>query len=296
MPEARSRVRGAAASAPWRLKLAGKLVLARLPVDYGVWSRLTLFKHGTMDEPAYAEGVFRGHLERVSPADGFTVLELGPGDTAFTAVVAAALGASRIVLVDVAPFARREVEPYREMARYLRRGGLPVPDVEDAQTFEQVMERCSAEYLTDGVVSLQALPDRSVDFSFSHAVLEHVRAAELPALIREVRRLTARGGASSHVIDLQDHLAHALNNLRFSDRVWESRLFSSSGFYTNRLRRSDLLRLFEEAGFEATVVGEARWARVPTPRDRLAPRFRSASEDDLLVHNLEVVLRPLEAT
>jgi hypothetical protein len=283
-------------SAPWRLKLAAKLVLARLPVGYGVWSRLTLFKHGSMDEPAYAEAVFRRHLDRVSPSDGYTVLELGPGDTVFTAVAAAALGAARTILVDAGPFARQDVEAYREMARHLEREGLPAPDLEEADTFEQVLERCSADYLTGGVQSLRTLSNASVDFSFSHAVLEHVRAGELPVLLRELRRVTAPSGASSHVIDLEDHLAHALNNLRFSDRVWESRPFTSSGFYTNRLRRSDLLRLFQQADFDAEVVAEARWERLPTPRKRLAPRFRFASEDDLLVHNLEVVLRPLGAT
>jgi len=296
VPEARSRLRRGAATAPWRLKLAAKLVLARLPVAYGSWSRLTLFKHGTMDEPAYAEGVFRRHLERVAPRDAYVALELGPGDTAFTAVVAAYLGAARTVLVDVGPFARRDVEGYRKMARYLAAAGLSGPELEDAQSFEEMLERCSAEYLVGGLESLRSLGDGSVDFSFSHAVLEHVRAGELPALLRELRRVTATGGASSHVIDLQDHLAHGLNNLRFSDRVWESRLFASSGFYTNRVRRSDLLRLFDETGFETEVVAEARWERLPTPRARLAPRFRSLSDDDLLVHNLEVVLRPREAT
>jgi hypothetical protein len=296
VPDQRSRARAAVAGAPWRLKLAAKLVLARLPVEYGTWSRMTLFKHGTMDEPDYAEGVFRRHLERVSPPAGFTVLELGPGDTAFTAVVARALGAERSLLVDVGPFARRDVEPYRELARRLARRGLPAPDLEGAETFDDLLEGCSATYLTGGLASLQALDAGFVDLSFSHAVLEHVRAAELPAVLRELRRIASPDGGSSHVIDLQDHLAHALNNLRFSERVWESRLFASSGFYTNRLRRSQLLELFADAGFDAEVVDEARWEQPPTPRARLAEPFRSAAEDDLLVHNLEVVLRPNHAT
>jgi len=267
-------------------------VLSRLHLGYGFWSRLTLFKHGTMDEPAYAEEVFLRHFERVAPPSGFVALELGPGDTAFSALIGHALGASRVVLVDVGRFAVEDVEPYREMAAHLRARGLPVTDLDDARSLEEVLERCSATYLTDGLDSLRGLDDGSVDFSFSHAVLEHVRVAELPALVSELRRVTADGGGSSHVVDLEDHFAHALNNLRFSDRVWESKLFANSGFYTNRVRSSELVDLFQDAGFDVEVVADARWRALPTPRSKLAPRFRAASEDDLLVHNVELVARP----
>jgi SAM-dependent methyltransferase len=292
VPERRSLARRAAAAAPWRVKLAAKLVLARLPLDYGFWSGLTLFKHGPMDDPAYALDVFRRHYEHAQPRPGFSVLELGPGDTAFTAVVARAFGASRTVLVDAGPFAITDVEPYRRMAHELARQGLPAPELDDAASFEDVLERCSATYLTGGLGSLRTLDTESIDLSFSQAVLEHDRAAEMAPVLRELRRVTAPGGASSHVVDLEDHLAHALNNLRFSERVWESRLFASSGFYTNRLRRSRLLEIFDEAGFETEVVAEGRWSALPTPRARLAPAYRSAPEDDLLVRSLEVVLRP----
>jgi SAM-dependent methyltransferase len=292
VPDRRSRLRRAAAAAPWRLKLAGKLVLSRLQIGYGFWSRLTLFKHGTMDEPAYAEEVFLRHFERIAPPQGFVALELGPGDTVFSALIARALGASRVTLVDVGRFALEEVEPYRQMAAYLASRGLPAPDLSGARSLDDVLACCSAIYLTDGLDSLRGIEDSSVDFSFSHAVLEHVRAAELPELLRELHRLTAPGGGSSHVVDLEDHFAHALNNLRFSDRVWESKLFANSGFYTNRVRSSELVDLFQQAGFDVEVVADARWRALPTPRSKLAPRFRAASEDDLLVHNVELVARP----
>jgi Methyltransferase domain len=291
VPE-RTPLRRVLASTPWRLKIAAKLVLSRLHLGYGFWSRLSLFKHGSMDDPAYAEQIFLRHFGRVATPPGFVVLELGPGDTAFSAVIAHALGASRTVLVDVGPFARRDVELYRKMACHLADRGLPVADLEDAHTFEEVLERCSASYLTGGVDSLRTVPDDSVNLSFSHAVLEHVRAAELPAILRELRRVTAPSGGSSHLIDLEDHLAHALNSLRFSDRIWESHLFASSGFYTNRFRKAALLEVFADAGFDTQIVAEAQWPELPTPRSRLAPQFRAASNDDLLVHSLEVVLRP----
>jgi hypothetical protein len=289
----RSRLRRIVAAAPWPVKLGGKLILARLPVSNDRWARLTLFKHGAMDDPAYAYGVFTKHFERASPRAGFVALELGPGDSAFSAVIAAAYGARRTYLIDVDDFACRDVELYLDMARFLRHRGLPAPDLTGVRSLDEVLARCSAGYLTDGVASLRQLPDGSIDFSWSHAVLEHVRKAELPVMLRELHRVTALGGASSHVIDLEDHLAHALNNLRFPEGVWESRLFAESGFYTNRMRRSQLLELFQSTGFEIEVVAEDRWERLPTSRAALAEEFRRLEEDELGVRGVEVVLTRL---
>src|SRR6185503_2514576 len=50
---------------PWWGKIAAKVVLARLPLDYRVWKRLHLFQHGTMEEPGYAHQVFKDHFDVV---------------------------------------------------------------------------------------------------------------------------------------------------------------------------------------------------------------------------------------
>ncbi len=63
---------------------------------------------------------------------------------------------------------------------------------------------------------------------------EHIRAARFLPMMLALRRAMATSGRNFHYIDLQDHLAYALNNLRSSDRVWESEFVAKSGFYTNR--------------------------------------------------------------
>ncbi|MEP6909246.1 MAG: class I SAM-dependent methyltransferase [Actinomycetota bacterium] len=285
-------VRRVLAESPWPVKILGKLLLSRLPVPYRSWSTLALFKHGAMEDPAYALDVVRGHVEAAAPPEGFVALELGPGDTAASALVAYALGARATHLVDAGPYARRDLAPYLRVAAFLRRLGLRTPELERARSLEDVLERCGATYSTEGIRSLRELPDASIDVSWSHAVLEHVRRDELPGTLRELRRLARPGGASSHEIDLEDHLAHALNSLRFPARMWESRLFASSGFYTNRLRASDLVRIFGQTGWEIQALRESRWAKLPTPRSRLAPEFRCLLDADLRVKQMRVLLRP----
>lgn len=138
-----------------------------------------------------------------------------------------------------------------------------------------------------------AIPDASVDFIWSQAVLEHIRRAEFPEFMAETRRVLKPEGVCSHRIDLKDHLGGSLHNLRFFEAVWESRFMSDSGFYTNRLRYGELLDIFRAAGFAVHVTDRREWNAPPIRRDKLAEPFRGLSEDDLSVSEFGVVLRPL---
>jgi hypothetical protein len=48
-------------SVPWQLKIAAKIVLARLPLPYHLWKKIGLFKQGGMERPEYALRIFRQH-------------------------------------------------------------------------------------------------------------------------------------------------------------------------------------------------------------------------------------------
>lgn len=278
---------------PWYAKIAAKLILARLPVDYRRWKKLGLFEHGHMDDPAYGERVFLRHFERSGLAghDGFACLELGPGDSLFSALLARAHGAGAVWLVDVGDFAERDPAAYRGMARHLEAKGLAVPPPEAFRSLATLLSACRAQYLVDGLASLRTLPSASLDFVWSQAVLEHIRRREFDALLLELRRLLRPGALMSHRIDLQDHLAQALNNLRFGERWWEAEWMARSGFYTNRLRFRDLLDRFASAGFVIESVEADRWPTLPTSRGALAAPFRDLPDEDLLVRGFDVVLR-----
>jgi len=279
---------------PWYGKMVAKLILSRLPVEHWAWKRLGLFEHGRMEEPAYAYGVFAKHFDRAGlrrPHDGFVGLELGPGDSLLTAMVAHAFGASASYLIDVGAFARADVKSYQAMAKFLQELGLTPPDIEGARSLESIISACRATYGTSGLVSLRAIPDRSIDFIFSHAVLQHLKRADFLETMHQLRRVLRRGGVCSHVVDLRDMLGGSLNNLRFPERIWESHFMAESGFYTNRIRYSEMLALFTRVGFRAEVVEKQCWDRLPTPRSKMVPPFRYLSEEELCVSGFEVVLQ-----
>ena len=278
-------------SVPWQLKIAAKIVLARLPLPYHFWEKIGLFKQGGMDRPEYALRIFRRHFDAARFAGkAFVGLELGPGDSLCSALIASTFGASRTFLVDVEPCASTNLAVYRRMESHLRQLGLCPPNLDRCRSMDDVAEACSAEYMTAGLASLREIPSASVDFTWSHAVLPFVRRDEFLPVLQELRRVQRPGGVASHCVPIKDIVGGKLNDLRFSQRIWESPFMANSRFYTNRLRYMELLRLFRQAGFEPEVVREIRWKTLPIPRRKMAKEFALLSEEDLQVSEFDVLL------
>jgi SAM-dependent methyltransferase len=288
---------------PWWARIGAKVVLSRLPVPYGAWKRLGLFEHGAMDRPDAAIETFLSHATaagvlsggRLRPlsgaadeADGFAFVELGPGDSMASALIGHVLGASRSWLVDAGRYATTSVEAYRRIAAALRSRGWPIGSGLAAGSTESMLEHCNARYLVDGIDSMARIPSASVDYGFSNAVLEHVPAEHFDRMVSEWARILRPGAVALHRVDLKDHLGGGLNNLRFSDAMWDSSLFRRSGFYTNRIRYGDIIDRFRSAGFAVEVIRCERWPRVPISRALLAPRFASIDDDDLRVSGFDI--------
>ncbi len=278
---------------PWWAKIGAKLVLSRLPVGYAFWQKLGLFRHGCMDAVDYPLSIFLSHVKRSGfegKLSGKTILELGPGDSVATALIAKAYGA-RTVLVDTGYYASKEMDIYRRFAATLVKLGLAAPSLDGMSSIEELLDVCEARYLTGGLASLREIDDSSIDMVFSQAVLEHIRKHEFLETQIQLHRILAPAGICSHSVDLRDHLGGALNHLRFSERLWESDFFARSGFYTNRLQMQKIIALFKEAGFDVELVEVRRWQTLPTPRKKMAKMFVDLSEEELNVSGFDVLLR-----
>ncbi len=220
-------------------------------------------------------------------------LEIGPGDSLFSALIAHAFGASTSYLIDVGLFARNDLKPYRGMISFLLEKGLSVNGLAGANSLEGLLTACRAHYGTRGLASLRSIADKSVDFIWSQAVCEHIRRAEFLDTMLELRRVIRPDGVSSHRVDLRDHLGGALNNLRFEERFWESDFVANAGFYTNRIRYGKMLSSFQQASFDVKVISIDRWDKLPTPRAKLLPAFRHLPDVKLCVSGFDVILRPV---
>jgi SAM-dependent methyltransferase len=276
----------------WRLKVLVKIILSRLPFGYSLWQKIGLFRHGQMDSSDYALNVFSSHLKRVEldgRLEGKVVLELGPGDSISTSLMAHAYGA-RSILVDAGNFMKKDVKTYNDLAKNLVTLGYKMPEITSEMTFNDVLQVAKSEYLTEGLISLRSIPTHSVDFIFSQAVLEHLRKFEFQEIMIELRRILKPGGISSHQVDLRDHLGGALNNLCFSEKLWESDFFVKSGFYTNRIQFVNMVDMFKKADFNVNVTHINRWEVLPTKRLNMDKIFHKFTDEELLISNFDVVL------
>jgi SAM-dependent methyltransferase len=278
---------------PWYLKVLAKIVLARLPFGYEVFRGLGVFRHGDMDSKDYAINVFRVHHQRAVERGlgrSFVALEIGPGDSVASAILAMGAGASEVILVDSGPFAVRDMSLYRAVATAGREHGFAIPATLSFNNLDALLDSCNARYLATGLDAFNEVKSETVDFIWSHAVLEHVRLAQLPDLIAASFRVLKPGGTASHRVDLRDHLGGGLNNLRFAERVWESKFMFGSGFYTNRVRLSEMMELFRDVGFKIEALSVERWDQLPLPKRAMSGRFRRCDDDDLLVRGFDILL------
>ncbi len=273
------------AAAPWWLKIFIKILLSRLRIPYDLWRKVGIFVHGYMLDPEYAVSIFTKHLTRCIEylPENYSILELGPGDSLSTALIAANHGSSRIWLVDNGEFASTDINNYLVLYDHL---GLS-----SHYSIDEMLRDTNAYYFVDGLTSLKSIQSNTVDFIFSQAVLEHIYLEEYEDTINELFRMQKPGGIGSHRIDFQDHLAKSLNSLRFSNELWEADWFARSGFYTNRLRASQMINYFIEAGYEIISNEIDCWEQLPLSRKVFHPEFDVLSKKDLLIRGMDLIVK-----
>lgn len=278
---------------PWWMKIAAKLVLSRIPLENQTFAKLGMFRHGAMQESSYALEVFKTHFERSEfpgKYGGYTCLELGVGDSVASALIAGSFGADKTYLLDSGRYAIEDVSVYKNIVQSWQQAQVEIQDLDNVASFDELLRRVKCEYLTDGLSSLRTIPDNSVDFLWSQAVLEHIRIGEFDETLAELFRITTPGAALSHRVDYKDHLGGALDNHRLPSRVWEADWMAGSGFYTNRISQPDMIRRFEKAGFTVEVLITNTWDVVPTPRPKMASEFSQMPDEELLVSGSDFLL------
>lgn len=139
-----------------------------------------------------------------------------------------------------------------------------------------------------------AFDDRSFDICISTNTLEHIPAATIEGIFRELRRILKAGGNVSAQIDYSDHYAHTdrsitrLNYLRFSEQDWARH--NHKFHYQNRLRHSHYRRIFQEAGFEI-LREKAMKPSTVVPGD-LRPDLLTGDDSDYCLAGLWVLRNP----
>jgi len=262
------------------------------------------------------------------PTDPEVIAELGPGDSLGIGLCAVLTGVRRYLAFDVVRYAdtTRNIQVFDELVDLLR-SRAAIPGEDDYPLVDPRLDSYEfpADILTDKRLAGTLAPDRiaaareallrlgeapaagieisyvapwhdpdvvrlgSVDMIVSQAVLEHV--TDLPLTYRAMHQWLKPGGAVAHSIDFRSHTyAREWNgHWAYSDRAWRLTV-GNRPFLLNREPVSTHLRLLAENAFEI-VHSQARRSENGIVRERLAPRFRGMSDNDLATQAVFVQAR-----
>lgn len=228
------------------------------------------------------------------PLRDSTCFEFGAGRDLIVPLAFSAHGARRFITVDIERLAKLEL--IRSNAAIVSRlSGTDHPEInslEDLDPSWRIDYRAPADARTTG------LPAASIDCAVSVETLEHIPKRDIAAILKELRRIMRPDGLVLMQIDYGDHFKgfdpsiSSFNFLTYSEEDWAP--FQSRFQYVNRLRHSEYLQLFREAGFQ--LLSDQPDRRPPEQHilERLAPCFRGFSEEDLFTLGSLIVGRPAD--
>lgn len=214
------------------------------------WAAMGRDPAGIPGEVAYAVSLAENYLRRfgemgVDPK-GCSILEIGPGRNFGLAILMACEGA-KVTVAD--RFLSPWVAGYHplfltELARAWRR---PTPAI-DAMIAAEGFE-AGLTLIDQPAEALSTLADASQDLVLSVSVMEHL--FDVPAALRELRRVAKAGGRQCHGIDLRDHacLARPFEHLLEAPEAFDRSNRAVNNERGTQLREGDFTRLMVEAGF-----------------------------------------------
>jgi SAM-dependent methyltransferase len=295
----------------WRLKAAIQTLLTHLPggtsINYALQRHVTRTLPVSDSELAAQVGKARRNIAaferwRTRPVPDLQLFEFGAGWDLLMPLVYYAMGVERQTVIDLQPLARPELvrDAARRLADQADHFGLKRrPSMAPDGDIASALLSFGIDYTAPADARSTALADGSIDLVTSTDVMEHVPVDDIPAILKECRRILAPDGLMRIRIDYQDHYWYfdanltPYNFLRFSPGRW--RRFNPALHYQNRLRHSKFVKLIEESGFsiladehpDPTSSDLELLHRVPLHAD-----FRAMPTSDIAIRYANFTLAP----
>jgi hypothetical protein len=232
--------------------------------------------------------------------NGAMAMELGAGvhNPLASSVLAVADGATECVAVEPGllhdGFARLASLTACLSIALAARGDVNVPDrlARIADIREDATYRGGAvegiQLFTGPVSSLES--DRGFDVVHSNAVLEHI--CDFEATLESLWRLTAPSGIHVHQVDFADHRYYSGDPTEKAEMFRYMRQGDISELDVNKLRCSEMIAAFQDAGFVHVGTPEV-WGTTPPPEvlADLADRYAVLPRSDIATTAAILVFR-----
>jgi len=242
--------------------------------------------------------------------EGSTVLEIGTGWDAITAILFYLMGAKRCYTYDHQPHVRfslvhqviNQIEKNIEEIHSIT--SIPkamiierLEQIKSANTLGELFGSANIFYFAPGDASQTGLPNGSVDLVYGYAVLEHIPETVINDILIESKRILKQNGRAYFGIGLHDHYAgfdkkiSKVNFLQFPEWLWAF-FVKNKISYHNRLREKQFMEIFHSHGAKIEMKNnKIDPSDVETLKTmKVNTRFSSMTDEELAVNYSEVIL------
>lgn len=274
----------------WFVRLASKLLIRNYKV-YLLLRRMLGSTYGHAVNSSHVYRITSGMLDvyranlKSSPLR--TCIEFGVGSSLLSGLFLREAGFDKVYLIDSSGYASLDPVLYNQAIRdYGIKAVTPFRGkIYQQRQITSWLESNGIHYLDGGLLSLRDVPDKSISFIFSNAVLEHVSRRQIHLILLEFYRILLPGALTIHQVDFRDHMCGSLNHYRFPGWLWESFLVRGTPAYLNRLSACEIRELFSDCGFYLLSENRATWNSIPLSRSSMATPFRCLPSEVLKTYS-----------
>lgn len=256
-------------------------VLSSIPGVFSWWDKRRPM--GNTASSTYARGVWRFHLAHyfsfVHESMPSVVAEFGPGATLGSCIAALCDGVGKAVALDACPYASNDFLNLRMLDELVpdSRRAHEYAALQDAVTVVSTSRHDSLLEYVAPCVDLHVLPENSVDFIFSHSVMEHV--VNPTETYEAFFRWLKPGGIISHKIDHSSHAITKSWNGHYAIPDWLWRIIVGGRPYLlNRMTSQQHRDAITDTGFDVLLekfeFANETDKNSPCPFVRNAPEYR----------------------
>lgn len=241
----------------------------------------------------YNQSLFYHYINQIKQHDenynfkNKTILEIGPGNNLLLAIIFILNGAERVYLVDKFKQIFDDKFNIKLYNHYLKNQVTGYG--RNIKSYFSIKEKI-IYFGKQSIEKISNIKNESIDFVFSHAVLEHVSNLDLG--LKRVLQLLKRGGFSYHKIDLRDHFHIRdkcyLDFLKYNEKYWK---FIGD---TNRVRYSQYIELFKKYNFEILNVKLQKMgplSKIEKMQEKFCKDFRYLDSKDLSIRGFYVFMK-----
>jgi hypothetical protein len=298
----------------WRIKVLIQFILAHCPggerLNYLLQRLNKRHSAAVLGKRVISYAQRLNFINSHAPLQDSTVVEVGTGWDALTALLFYFAGTKKVYTYDHLPHVRFKVvqETINQIAIHRDQimAILSIPKTTFIERLERLQgstslhglfSRAGIHYQAPGDAAKTGLADKSVDLFYSYAVLEHVPEKVIELLTVESKRILKPTGLAYHAIGLHDHYISfdgsisKVNFLQYPEWLW--RFFVKNNIsYHNRLREKQFLNIFRFSGAHILLTrSETDPADVQLLKTmNVDKQFQGMTPEELAVHYSEVVL------